>query len=638
MIRIVYAIVFCLFLCLPSKLTYGQWVNAYAKVLDINGANITLSTAAGELNESFDTFDDDDLVIVMQMQGDVLANTSNTAAFGDPQAGLGVVGFYEMRRIVSQSYTPQRILVLDAPLSYTYELGPHSSVQLVTLRRLGNPDYTTTSQLLALPWNGHIGGVLAIDVPGTLTLAHGLSADGAGFRGGANDDLWQSNWQDMPNPVCEDDIFFSAFPGPRAPKGEGIYKNTNPFFEAARGKILNGGGGGNSHNGGGGGGGNYSAGGNGGWGWNCDQVNRTAGGIGGIGLSGYMNINRIFMGGGGGSGERNANPDNMFFDSYGGNGGGIVILRANRVQTVPNCSTTPAITANGTPGAGGGWDGCGGGGAGGTIVLLVNEWQIASTCPLLVQANGGNGGNVNSSMHGGGGGGGQGAIYYTTALPDHVINSTQPGVGGCNNNSLPCDRAGNGQDMGSSTFSGQFNPLPVELLYFRAYAAGSRRAQINWQLGSTRRIAYMLLERTSDLRTWLPLAQLAYESGQYHYHYTDIDVPELKVYYRLQIIYHDGQRAYSQPVVVRFSDEGKAAAGALLYLYPNPTQDRVYVGAGDAIIRIWLQSIDGQYIVAPTKLDEWQAEVSLRHLSSGVYLLYIQTKSGVLVEKIAVYK
>ena len=50
------------------------------------------------------------------------------------------------------------------------------------------PQYTTgtlTSTLTATPWNGATGGLLAIDISGTLALGSStVSVNGLGFRGG----------------------------------------------------------------------------------------------------------------------------------------------------------------------------------------------------------------------------------------------------------------------------------------------------------------------------------------------------------------------------------------------------------------------------------------------------------------------
>lgn len=46
-------------------------------------------------------------------------------------------------------------------------------------------NFSTTSNITALDWNGNVGGVVAIEVPGTLTLNHSITANAAGFTGGS---------------------------------------------------------------------------------------------------------------------------------------------------------------------------------------------------------------------------------------------------------------------------------------------------------------------------------------------------------------------------------------------------------------------------------------------------------------------
>lgn len=600
----------------------AQIVNGYARVTAITGTNITISTTAGEIDETADTFDNNDLIIVMQMQDNVIGNTTNTSSFGI-LGSIASAGLYEVRRIVSQTAGPPRVLTIDAPLTNTYNIGANSSVQVITFRRLGSPNYTSTGNMSALSWNGSIGGVLAIDVPGIFTLAHNLSANGAGFRGAANDDNGLSNWTDIPNPTCQDNIFRTSYPNPQALKGEGIYRNTDPNFVAARGKILNGGGGGNSHNGGGGGGGNFSAGGLGGWGWNCNTVNRSAGGQGGISLNAHININRVFMGGGGGAGERNNG-----FDSYGGNGGGIIILRANVLQTTGACGTL-TISANGANAApGNGWDGCGGGGAGGSIAFIVNTWNVSPTCPIVVSGNGGNGGNVNSSMHGGGGGGGQGVIFYTSSAPSNVSNTTTAGSGGCNNNNNPCDRASDGENLGTNVFFSSSTPLPVELALFQAKAIGKRTAQVEWLVKSGFNVEKFELERSMDMQHWENIYQEQW--GNEFYKYIDKDVPFNQVYYRLKTWDKDGSFKYSKPVFVRFEDT--FAIG----IYPNPANDKVFVELEEEIVSSYVQDIRGVRTSLLIHKVENQKYLSVEGVPNGLYMLHIQTATQSWVLKLAV--
>jgi hypothetical protein len=152
----------------------------------------------------------------------------------------------------------------------------------------------------------------------------------------------------------------------------------------ARGAPGNAGGGGTQHNSGGGGGSNVGQGGSGGntfalyrnpptgtcvnFGGTfnaCDgDLARAVGGLGGGTLA--ASIDRVIMGGGGGAGDANNNCDNPALpQTAGGNGGGIIFLRAGAI------AGAGTLTANGQNGLPGGRDSAGGGGAGGSVVVLT---------------------------------------------------------------------------------------------------------------------------------------------------------------------------------------------------------------------------------------------------------------------------
>src|SRR5690606_38045231 len=112
----------------------------------------------------------------------VIGTITNTVAFGD-LGDISNTGIYEVRQISSHTEvagSPTTITFVSTP-NYTYNFNTNSSVQIISLRTFGSPDYTTTGNMSAKNWDGQTGGVLAIHVPGTLTLLHNLSADLAGF-------------------------------------------------------------------------------------------------------------------------------------------------------------------------------------------------------------------------------------------------------------------------------------------------------------------------------------------------------------------------------------------------------------------------------------------------------------------------
>ena len=116
-------------------------VNGYAEVTGISGTTLTV----GSVDQSDDTFQDGEQAIIMQMQDDVIgANTANTSNFGDLD-NIQSAGLYEVVTISDVSGMPGT-LVINGPLTNTYNTGPNSSVQIITYPTLdgGGGDYTTT--------------------------------------------------------------------------------------------------------------------------------------------------------------------------------------------------------------------------------------------------------------------------------------------------------------------------------------------------------------------------------------------------------------------------------------------------------------------------------------------------------------
>lgn len=578
----------------------AQVVNGYAQVTGISGNVLTLGT----VDESADTFEDDEWIVIMQMQDNNIGMTGNNINFGN-LGSIQNTGVYEVRNIQSHTEsagTPTTITLANNP-NFTYNFNTHSSVQIITLRQFGSPDYTTTGNMSAKSWDGTTGGVLAIYTPGILTLNHNLSADLNGFRGagpnagGAAGCSGASNYR-----VSTQDNF--------ADKGEGIYKRTAANQAAGMGKILNGGGGGNSHNGGGGGGGNYTAGGDGGPGW--PTCSPSAGGQGGLSLQANISADRVFMGGGGGAGEGNNN-----LSTDGGDGGGIILLKATEIVT--NSCSGVTISANGQAISFAGNDGGGGGGAGGSIVFEVDLWNVSGGCPLSIQANGGNGGGVNNSAtHGGGGGGGQGVIIYKNASPTtNITTETLNGVGGCNNSSVPCNsQAGSGSGAdGDGVLSFQSGPLPIELISFNGQL-NNDKVDLFWTTKSEANNDFFTVEHSINGSQWnaIDMVKGAGNSvSTLHYTSQHLD-PNLGInYYRLKQTDFNGLYNYSDAISIVFEEDHTV-------VYPNPAINVVNIFKPNIInYEIVIYNSLGQIVEVIVDLDQDLAQINIQNLENGIY-------------------
>lgn len=387
-----------LLLCAPaarSQTPIHGIVNIYTPVIafeECNGVEVQSSTG----------FSAGDTVLIIQMKGAAI-DTTNTAAFGTIR-NYGDAGNYEFGIVARVA--PTTIFLRDSLL---HHYTPSGIVQLVRVPHYASARVDNT--LTAQPWNGTVGGVVAVDVTDELRLDADIDVTGLGFRGGA---LGISN---------ENDITLYAAPlsaGHGGGKGEGIVLD-DPLRNACRGARANGGGGGDAHNAGGAGGGNGGTGGSGGnqySGYGSDPT----GGVGGRPLTGTPDGDRIFFGGGGGGGHENDNVGTV-----GGNGGGIVIVRAARLT-----GNGHTIRSRGNAAKQSGRDGAGGGGAGGSVILDVPTMAT----PLTIDVNGSAGGSNDNSAyaglcHGTGGGGGGGVLKIAPApLPGGITFVATGGAAG----------------------------------------------------------------------------------------------------------------------------------------------------------------------------------------------------------------
>ncbi len=387
-----------LFILLTSSIVqYAQniqgIINIYTPVTAIGLTNVTVGSTAG--------FNVGDKVLVIKMKGASI-NQTNTPSYGDTVA-LNGAGRYQFSRITSITGNDVTLF----PFCNIYDSIAY--IQMVSVPEFPNP--TVVANLTCLPWNGTVGGILAFETPGTLTLNDSIDVSGNGFRGGQ---FLGGSFS------CASNAFFESLAsGNEGEKGEGI-ADYILGQECGAGKLVNGGGGAYAGNAGGGGGANGGTGGLGGNQYSGCNLN-PKNGIGGLALA-RTNDYMYFGGGGGGPERDNAQP--IF---PGGNGGGLIYIIANNIV-----GNNQYILSNGDSVQTFGDEGGAGGGAGGSIYLVSNTF----TGSLNVEANGGNGSSslntvFGNQCHGPGGGGGGGLVGFTQAsIPAGVTTSYTGGAGG----------------------------------------------------------------------------------------------------------------------------------------------------------------------------------------------------------------
>lgn len=388
-------------------------INDYTPVLSRNPCNNSITV------EDATAFNVGDTVLLMQMKGAIIDST-NTATFG-AVTDYKNAGNYEYNYVKSKT---GNIILLKNQLTRSYDI-PDGKVQLIRV-----PYYSSavvTSTLTCPNWDGSKGGVIAFNVETSLTLNSDIIATRKGFRGGNTYNIGPAVLS------CQQNGFFADSSSQQnGRKGEGIATISSAKLDS-RGPLANGGGGGNGHNAGGGGGSNPVTGGLGGYQlYECINSNYDNRGLGGTGLTYSNAANKVFMGGGGGSGHKDGLPT-VTNSSAGGNGGGIIMINA------------ASLTSNGHIIAAAGFrapqcdldgfnclhDGMGGGGGGGSILLNIQNFVDAHK----EDVKGGKGADLTlfsaAAGHVGPGGGGSGGVVWfsNNSIP---ANATITNNGGAN--------------------------------------------------------------------------------------------------------------------------------------------------------------------------------------------------------------
>jgi hypothetical protein len=601
-------------------------VNVYARVTAISGTSVTITGTTGTFSAG--------AAIIMQMQDSTVGtNTANNSSFGN-LSSIQSAGVYEIVNITAASASS---ITLSASVTHTFHFNINSRVQVISYPTLGSGNYTLNTALTAPGWNGVTGGVVAFKVAGALTLNSNITADGAGFRGGAVGNSAPSDYS------CDPATMFDNAGGVSTTwygyKGEGIH-NANGVYTVARGKMLNGGGGGNLNNAGGGGGGNFTAGGTGGQGWSCSAAT-TGGGNGGIDLSTYTSGSRIFMGGGGGGGQQNNSVG-----TAGGNGGGIILINATSVKTNGGCNSGlgyVSISAKGNAAVNSGNDGAGGAGAGGSVIIQTSSYSLNNGCPITLNTSGGDGGDVNNSgAHGGGGGGGKGVVILSgvVGIPASVAVADTAGTGGANDNTASAITANSGSSVASSGGSGlMFTPsslLPVQLSAFDATAVNTN-AILKWQASAENGFDYYQVERSVNDGVSFTAAGVVKATGSNSV-YSYIDnvskfIPNnTKIYYRLKMVDKDGNFEHSS---VRIASFNQQATTTVIKSFPNPAASMVYItSAGisnNIAVHATIHDMQGRTVKSYNSAGFSGVNtivLSLDGISKGQYIITIDGTNG----------
>jgi len=163
-----------------------------------------------------------------------------------------------------------------------------------------------------------------------------------------------------------------------------------------------------------------------------------------------------------------------------------------------------------------------------------------------------------------------------------------------------------------------YSTLPVELIYFRAWAEGSRVA-LAWGTATETNSDRFEVHRSSDGQSFTPIASVP-AAGQSHAltEYTGWDhmPPQGVLYYRLKQIDTDGTSQASDIAVVAFGGDQAAP-------YPNPTSGELRIPGelrGDNSVRVLNASMQ---VVLEAQLTAEDPIVHLERLPEGAYTILV---------------
>jgi hypothetical protein len=170
-------------------------------------------------------------------------------------------------------------------------------------------------------------------------------------------------------------------------------------------------------------------------------------------------------------------------------------------------------------------------------------------------------------------------------------------------------------------------PLPVTLVSFSAVKEGNQ-AQLAWSTTDETNSDRFEVERSTSGKDWqkVGVVKSTGESTVLRwYTFTDKTPLNGENLYRLKMVDLDETYAYSTMRSVQF--KGIADSGDLVYVYPNPSTDKVFLKttALASVNQVSMLDLNGRAVLTSTSVVNG---IDVKHLAVGPYLLRISNTDG----------
>ncbi|GIV45171.1 MAG: hypothetical protein KatS3mg035_2294 [Bacteroidia bacterium] len=184
------------------------------------------------------------------------------------------------------------------------------------------------------------------------------------------------------------------------------------------------------------------------------------------------------------------------------------------------------------------------------------------------------------------------------------------------------------RDAFVAKFSTSFNPLPIELIYFKAEVTDNNYVRLIWETATELNNDYFTVERSKNGFDFEQvLTQKGAGNSNHSIKYTAYDYSPYEgiSYYRLKQTDFDGKYKYSQIVAVNFDKLKDVKA----LIYPNPAEYQITIEGLESELQdiniynsLW-QDITN--LTTKTEISRTKVIIDISDLSKGIY--FIKTKT-----------
>ena len=173
--------------------------------------------------------------------------------------------------------------------------------------------------------------------------------------------------------------------------------------------------------------------------------------------------------------------------------------------------------------------------------------------------------------------------------------------------------------------------LSLDLLSLKGEMNDKSAISLDWELSDLKSEEFFILRRSYDAIHWDNIAEIEINSlGRYTFEDTQYDPQNDVVYYQLILFGANGTKQTSQSISV-----GLDAVHSVVSVYPNPTNDLVYVTSTSRIesVPILMDLLGNQRAVSAIRRSAHQYVVDLSTISKGVYIVQFDGHWRRLIKK-----